>query len=207
LFSANLENLETKDRILAVAMDMFFTKEYGKVTLKDIADAAGVTKGGIYHYFESKDHLLSEGIKFTFQMIMSEMDHLLDQNISAKEVIASWFDIEKMMGAYAGMLTGEEAAENLLQFMYLMLTAVKKSPEVKSLMSRLYMDSIDKIEGIFIRAQEAGEIRKDLNPRGIAVQMITSFEGATLLGGIAEDFNTMKLGQEIFESFWMQIKA
>lgn len=207
MFSADLENLETRDRILAVAMEMFFTKEYGKVTLKGIADAAGVTKGGIYHYFESKDHLLSEGIMFTFQMIMSEMDHLLDQNISAKDIIASWFDIEKMMGAYAGMLTGEEAAENLLQFMYLMLTAVKKSPEVKSLMSKLYMDSIDKIEVIFIRAQEAGEIRKDLNPRGIAIQMITSFEGATLLGGIAEDFNTMKLGQEIFESFWMQIKA
>lgn len=207
MFSADLENLETRDRILAVAMEMFFTKEYGKVTLKGIADAAGVTKGGIYHYFESKDHLLSEGIMFTFQMIMSEMDRLLDQNISAKDIIASWFDIEKMMGAYAGMLTGEEAAENLLQFMYLMLTAVKKSPEVKSLMSKLYMDSIDKIEVIFIRAQEAGEIRKDLNPRGIAIQMITSFEGATLLGGIAEDFNTMKLGQEIFESFWMQIKA
>lgn len=207
MFSADLENLETRDRILAVAMEMFFTKEYGKVTLKGIADVAGVTKGGIYHYFESKDHLLSEGIMFTFQMIMSEMDRLLDQNISAKDIIASWFDIEKMMGAYAGMLTGEEAAENLLQFMYLMLTAVKKSPEVKSLMSKLYMDSIDKIEVIFIRAQEAGEIRKDLNPRGIAIQMITSFEGATLLGGIAEDFNTMKLGQEIFESFWMQIKA
>ncbi len=69
------------------------------------------------------------------------------------------------------------------------------------------MDSIDKIEDIFIRAQDSGEIRKDLNPRGLAVQMVTSFEGATLLGGIAEDFDIVKLGQEIFESFWTQIKA
>ncbi|WP_430884233.1 TetR/AcrR family transcriptional regulator [Fusibacter sp. JL216-2] len=207
MFGTDFENLETKDRILAVAMDMFFTKEYGKVTLKEIADASGVTKGGIYHYFESKDHLLAEGIKFTFQMIMSEMDSLLEKNISAKEVIASWFNIEKMMGAYAGVLTGEEATENLLQFMYLMLTSVKKSPEIKSLLSGLYMDSIDKIEDIFIRAQDSGEIRKDLNPRGLAVQMVTSFEGATLLGGIAEDFDIVKLGQEIFESFWTQIKA
>ncbi len=98
MFGTDFENLETKDRILAVAMDMFFTKEYGKVTLKEIADASGVTKGGIYHYFESKDHLLAEGIKFTFQMIMSEMDSLLEKNISAKEVIASWFNIEKNDG-------------------------------------------------------------------------------------------------------------
>ncbi len=133
MFTTNLENLETRDRILAVAMDMFSSRDYSKVTLKGIAEAAGVTKGGIYHYFESKDHLLSEGIQFSFQVLTAQMEKQLSTDMGARALIQSWFDIETMMGGYADMLVGEKAAESLLQFMYLMLTAVKKSPQVRSL--------------------------------------------------------------------------
>ncbi len=207
MFSESLEKLETRDRILAVAMDMFSTEDYGKVTLKGIAQAAGISKGGIYHYFESKDHLLSEGIQFSFQTILGQMDHLLSSDMRAKDVIATWFEIENMMGEYADILLGEKAAENLLQFMYLMLTAVKKSPQVRTFIGSMYVETIDKIEQIFKKAQESGEIRKDISPRGLALQMTTSFEGAILLGGLTEAFDMKTLGHELFETFWEQIKA
>jgi AcrR family transcriptional regulator len=207
MFSQNLENLETRDRILAVAMDMFSSKDYSKVTLKGIAEAAGLTKGGIYHYFESKDHLLSEGIQFSFRILTAQMEHQLEPDMSARALIESWFQIEKMMGSYADMLVGDKAAENLLQFMYLMLTAVKKSPKVRILIGSIYKDAIDKVEEIFIKAQESGEIRKDIDARGIAVQMITSFEGTILLGGLADTFSVKELGDILLETLWTQIKS
>lgn len=207
MFTTNLENLETRDRILAVAMDMFSSRDYSKVTLKGIAEAASVTKGGIYHYFESKDHLLSEGIQFSFQVLTAQMEKQLSTDMGARALIQSWFDIETMMGGYADMLVGEKAAESLLQFMYLMLTAVKKSPQVRSLIGSIYKDAIDQVEAIFIKAQTAGEIKQDINPRGIAIQMITSFEGTILLGGLADTFSVQDLGHILFETIWTQIKA
>lgn len=207
MFNQEIETMDTKERILAIAMEMFFTMEYGKVTLKAIAEAAGVTKGGIYHYFDSKDHLLQEALKFSFSAIMSQMGTMLQEDMSAEQVIRSWFDFEKMMGSYASTFTGENATENMLQFMYLMLTAVRKSDDIRKLFGDIYLESIEMVENIFIKAQENGEIRQDLEPKGIALLMITSFEGATLLGGLTEGFEITTLGKDMFETFWSQIKA
>lgn len=55
---AHQKNDNTRDSILMVATEMFFTMEYEKVTLNEIAKRVGVTKGGVYHYFDSKDDLL-----------------------------------------------------------------------------------------------------------------------------------------------------
>ncbi len=113
-----------------------------------------------------------------------------------------------MMGSYAEVFIGEAATENMLQFMYLMLTAVRKSDEIRKLFGKIYLESIDMVETIFIKAQESGEIRKDLDPRKIALLMITSFEGgATLLGGLTEGFEITSLGHDMFETFWNQVKA
>lgn len=207
LFETQYENMETRERILAVAMEMFFSMEYSKVTLKAIAEAAGVTKGGIYHYFDSKDHLLSEAISFSFTSIMSQMDSLLDENQTAKEIFESWFDFRKMMGSYAEVFTGEQSAEYMMQFMYLMFTAIRKSPDIKKQFSKIYSETIDQVEKLLIRAQENGEIRSELNPKGIAIQLVTSFEGATLLGSIIDGYDLDSLGKGLFETFWNQVKA
>ena len=45
--------------IVAAATQRFFRDGIAAVTMDDIADDAGVTKGAIYHYFRSKDELLA----------------------------------------------------------------------------------------------------------------------------------------------------
>ncbi|OPY67523.1 MAG: HTH-type transcriptional repressor KstR2 [Syntrophorhabdaceae bacterium PtaU1.Bin034] len=40
------------------AADLFSRKSYVETSLKDIADAANLSKGGIYHYFATKDEVL-----------------------------------------------------------------------------------------------------------------------------------------------------
>ena len=48
------------DRLLAVATRMFAEKGFGNTSVQEIVEAAGVTKGAMYHYFGSKDDLLYE---------------------------------------------------------------------------------------------------------------------------------------------------
>ena len=50
-------SLITIDNILAAAQRLFTQKQYADVTLKEIADNAGVTKGALYHHFASKEEL------------------------------------------------------------------------------------------------------------------------------------------------------
>ncbi len=47
-------------RLLAAATKLFAQKGFDRTSVQEIVAAAGVTKGAMYHYFDSKDDLLSE---------------------------------------------------------------------------------------------------------------------------------------------------
>src|SRR5262249_59927606 len=44
--------------VVAAALAVFAELGFGQATLNDVADRAGITKGAVYHYFESKEQLL-----------------------------------------------------------------------------------------------------------------------------------------------------
>lgn len=50
--------METKQKLINAALQVFSQKGYAASTTKDIAREAGVTDGLIYHYFSSKEELL-----------------------------------------------------------------------------------------------------------------------------------------------------
>jgi AcrR family transcriptional regulator len=54
---------ETKEYILDVAQDLFLKKGYKAVTMKELVETSGFTKGAIYHYFESKEALFREVVE------------------------------------------------------------------------------------------------------------------------------------------------
>ncbi|MBZ6474621.1 TetR/AcrR family transcriptional regulator [Streptomyces griseocarneus] len=47
-------------RLLAAATRLFAERGYDRTSVQEIVEAAGVTKGALYHYFGSKDDLLHE---------------------------------------------------------------------------------------------------------------------------------------------------
>lgn len=57
------DNHENKKReLLEVAEKLFIVKGYEQTSIDDILKASGISKGGFYHYFKSKDEILSESI-------------------------------------------------------------------------------------------------------------------------------------------------
>ena len=46
------------DRVRAAAVELFARHGYAQTSVQQIVDAAGVTKGAMYHHFRSKDDLL-----------------------------------------------------------------------------------------------------------------------------------------------------
>ena len=47
-------------RLMAAATRLFAERGYDRTSVQEIVEAAGVTKGALYHYFGSKDDLLHE---------------------------------------------------------------------------------------------------------------------------------------------------
>lgn len=58
--STSADHLPVAERLLAVATGLFAIRGFERTSVQEIVDAAGVTKGAMYHYFSSKDDLLHE---------------------------------------------------------------------------------------------------------------------------------------------------
>lgn len=53
-----MKDSQVADRVTRAAVGLFATQGYANTSVQQIVEAAGVTKGAMYHYFESKDDLL-----------------------------------------------------------------------------------------------------------------------------------------------------
>ena len=54
------DGAQTRERILAVAQDLFTRQGYDKTSLRDIADRLEITKAALYYYFPRKEDILLE---------------------------------------------------------------------------------------------------------------------------------------------------
>ncbi|MGW9547026.1 TetR/AcrR family transcriptional regulator [Streptomyces celluloflavus] len=62
-------------RLLATATRLFAEQGYDRTSVQEIVDAAGVTKGALYHYFGSKDDLLHEVYGRVLRLQQERLDH------------------------------------------------------------------------------------------------------------------------------------
>jgi TetR/AcrR family transcriptional regulator, cholesterol catabolism regulator len=62
--------------ICRVAARVFYEKGYTGASMQDIAEAVGLTKGGLYHHIGSKDRLLFEIMNYGMDILQ---EHVLDQ--------------------------------------------------------------------------------------------------------------------------------
>jgi AcrR family transcriptional regulator len=82
------------DRILDAAYDLFIGKGYWDTKIIDIADAAGIGKGTVYEYFESKDTLFFELFQIKVAAGYDVLNGLSGKEISSTEKLREYLEIE-----------------------------------------------------------------------------------------------------------------
>jgi AcrR family transcriptional regulator len=71
-------------RLLTVATRLFAKKGFESTSVQEIVEAAGVTKGAMYHYFSSKDDLLYE----VYARVLRMQTERLEKFAAAQEPVA-----------------------------------------------------------------------------------------------------------------------
>ena len=74
----------TKAKITKVAWQLFHEKGYSETTIDDIIAASGTSKGSFYHYYSSKDELLSS-LSEVFDAKYEEVMQPLDKDMNSYE--------------------------------------------------------------------------------------------------------------------------
>ena len=75
-----------KREIVAIVEELFLEKGYEETTIDDILEKTGLSKGGFYHYFNSKEEVLSESINTLVQDVLIALESIIsDDRLNALE--------------------------------------------------------------------------------------------------------------------------
>ena len=79
-----MEKENPREQILRSALELFSEDPYNEVTLDEIARRAGVSKGGLFHYFPSKYDLAKEALFYGVEQLTERMIGTI-QSLSSPE--------------------------------------------------------------------------------------------------------------------------
>jgi len=66
-----------RDQLLAIAAQLFAEKGFKNTTVRDIADAAGILSGSLYHHFDSKESMVDEILSTFQEALFAQYDEIL----------------------------------------------------------------------------------------------------------------------------------
>jgi AcrR family transcriptional regulator len=77
-----MNSKKAKKSVFEVAAEVFHRKGYDNTSMSDVAEAAGLTKAGLYHHVASKESLLftvlDSGLDFTESYVMKPLESIAD---------------------------------------------------------------------------------------------------------------------------------
>ena len=75
-------------RLYSLAADMFAERGFRATTVRDIAEAAGMLSGSLYHHFDSKESIMDELLHPYIDELLPEYRRIVDEGGPAREVLS-----------------------------------------------------------------------------------------------------------------------
>jgi AcrR family transcriptional regulator len=159
----------TRQHILAVATEEFLAHGYAGTSLSDLIGAAGITKGGFYHHFPSKEALAVEVVRvrqdeWAAGVVEASAGHdrAVDQIRAMARVAAQLKDQDQTQATSLQRLCAELAEDAEL------------APQIAG-----YCEAwIETAAGLVARAQLQGDVRADVDAHQAAEVLVATFLGA-----------------------------
>jgi len=85
--------MSTKERIFSVAIDLFAQKGFDAVSLREIAEAAGIRKATLYYYYTTKDDILEKIFEYSMERWnLSKVGKWSDSDEAEAQIVAMGLD-------------------------------------------------------------------------------------------------------------------
>ncbi len=140
---------------MLLAGELFAEKGFRATTVREIADAAGILSGSLYHHFDSKESIGDEILTSFLNEVLEHYREAAASGAGPREVL------ERIVRSSTGTLGHHRAAVTMLQNDW---SYFSKQPRFGYLRTALH-----EIESIWItqleRGMKTGAFRSDLNPK------------------------------------------
>jgi AcrR family transcriptional regulator len=127
-----LEVEQRRAQLLSLGQELFSSSTYDELSIDDIARAAGISKGLLYHYFPSKRDYYVETIRAAAGELLTQTDSAVD-SVSVERLRAG-------IGAYLGYVERHKKA-----FAALLRSGTGHDPEVSSIVEGTRLAFLDRL--------------------------------------------------------------
>lgn len=164
--------------IVLEALKLFRKKSYFNTSMSDIAEASGLQKGSLYHYFPSKEDLMKKVIKMVHDYFKENVfNHAYQKDVPPHKRLENLFQAAErvFLDQEKGNLLGNMGVETALM-----------APEFNSLVQRFFQDFFHAIKTIYL--DKYGEkIANELAERSVA-----EIEGSLMFSRVFNDHSYLK---------------
>ena len=166
--------MTTKDRIIEEAFKLFLNHNYEKVSISDLEEAIGKTRGAIFYFFKNKEEIFNTVID-TYIIKTQNPDEKFDfsDDLSLEQFIYRYV---KGINTTMSRMLSLSVVNIYKQYFYLYLQASRIYPNFSEIMTQNSIAEINLWEKVISRAIQTKEIKK-VDPRHYAVLFRSCFLG------------------------------
>lgn len=163
---------DSKNQIILTALKLFLRNSYKEVSLRDIVNEVGLTKGAFYHYYTSKEELFEEVVRYFYNHVIIT-DYRNFPKTSLKEFSAHY--IEELQIPHE--IDDMDGDTNFFVFISDAAKRVSSFKEIHSAQRRKELNAWIEIVEI---AKKQGEIKTDIPNENIARMFLNISDGISL---------------------------
>lgn len=166
----------------------------------DVANEIGITKGGIYHYFGSKEEVFHAGIGYLFDYFGKRYTEFLSKEKTFRGTLNLLLsgEQEAYMEGLLNIKPGDYRANNAS----LALEIMHNFPEIQEQIDQGQLRLRNIIKEKLQAAQETGETRGDLDAKVVATIVLSVSSGLNVLG---KNIINPDMHQQVIDSLWQLI--
>ena len=175
----NGKSEQKKKFIIETARTVFMEKGFIKVTMKDIVEACGISRGGLYLYFQNTGELFEEVLKMEQEDTDDVFGESIREETTPSDILALFLNEQKKE------LLNMNQSLNKAVYEYFFDTTI---PARENLLKKQFDAAVHVIEKLITAGAESGEFYCE-DPRGAARHIMYVLEGlkiASQTRGISE---------------------
>jgi AcrR family transcriptional regulator len=188
--SAGTSEGDTRERLIRAARACFARYGYDRTTNADIAKAANITTGAIYHYFDSKAALFTATTKQVEELLLGGL-----------RLAAAGADttVAKLHSVLEAAVRLGEQGEDLARFVAIAPVELERRAEFRALHESLFGEVIEFFSDIVDEGKARGELRANADSRAVAEMLFASSFGIALQAGLYGDQISLRKVVDAFE--------
>jgi len=172
---------QRKEGILQAARACFDAHGYAETTMESIAEEAGISKGSIYNYFQSKHDLFQRLFMEAFADEDAGFQRLMAEAESGREMLMQMLD-----GWFDRLEHYSKIGRLLLEFW---TVAAREHGQFAGWFSDMYCRWSRRLGRLIAEGARRGEFRQDFDPQVAAAIILAVLDGITFQAVVIDSMN------------------